>query len=253
VKWRPIWVTSGHARSRDVISCHVTATSCELQPCRSSNVPKTRLIGLLQLLPGDFRSYDVHSGSLPVTWRHFLSRDYHLLRVTALRNSNVPKSRLTGLLQPLPVTSGPMTSLPGHFRSCEVRDVISFHLTATFRKLQSCRSSNIPKSRHIDLLQPLPGDFRSNDVTSNTYGHVRSSDVISCHITAPPASYSPVVAQKSTYRPSTATSRWLPVKWRPFRVTSGHVRSRDVISCHVTATSCELQPVGAQTYPKLDL
>ena len=34
-------VTSGHFRSRDVISCHVTATSCELQPCRSLNIPKT--------------------------------------------------------------------------------------------------------------------------------------------------------------------------------------------------------------------
>jgi len=29
------------------------------------------------------------------------------------------------------------------------------------------------------LLQPLPGDFRSNDVTS---GHLRSRD-ISCHVT----------------------------------------------------------------------
>ena len=34
----------GHFQSRevtDVIPCHVTATSCKLQPCRSSNVPKT--------------------------------------------------------------------------------------------------------------------------------------------------------------------------------------------------------------------
>ena len=56
-----------HVGSHVVISCHVTATSCELQPCRSSNVPKTLLIGLLQPLPCDFRSNDVTSGSLPVT------------------------------------------------------------------------------------------------------------------------------------------------------------------------------------------
>jgi len=39
----------------------------------------------------------------------------------------------------------------------------------------------------------------------------------------------------------TAISRWLPVKSRHFRVTSGLRRSRDVIFNHETA-SCELQP-----------
>ena len=33
--------TSGHARSHDVITCQVTATSRELQPCKSSNIYKT--------------------------------------------------------------------------------------------------------------------------------------------------------------------------------------------------------------------
>ena len=60
-------VTSGHFRSRDIISCHVTATSCELQPCRSSNVPKTSLIGLLQPVQGGFRLNEITSGSFPVT------------------------------------------------------------------------------------------------------------------------------------------------------------------------------------------
>ena len=60
---------SGHFRSRDVISCHVTSTSCELEQCRTSNVPKTRLRGLLQhflvtsgeMTPnsGDFRSHEI--------------------------------------------------------------------------------------------------------------------------------------------------------------------------------------------------
>ena len=39
----------------------------------------------------------------------------------------------------------------------------------------------------------------------------------------------------ASFRPSTATSRWLPVKWRHFRSLS----SRDVIFHHVTASSCE--------------
>ena len=33
-----------------------------------------------------------------------------------------------------------------------------------------CRKSNAPKDRVLSLLQPLPGDFRSNDVTS--YGQL---------------------------------------------------------------------------------
>jgi len=52
-------VTSGHLRSRDAISCHVIAPSCELQPCRWWNTQYTRVFGLLQPLPGDFRSNDV--------------------------------------------------------------------------------------------------------------------------------------------------------------------------------------------------
>jgi len=59
-------VTSGRAWSRDAIFCHVTAFSCELQPCRSSNVHKTRAVGLLQLLAGHFRWNDITSGLLPI-------------------------------------------------------------------------------------------------------------------------------------------------------------------------------------------
>jgi len=123
----------GYLRSRDVrdvISCQVTASSCELQPCMSSNVPKTQLSGLLQSLQGAFRLNDI-------------------FRVTS-----------------------------GHVMS---RDVISCHVTATSCELQPCRSSNVPKSRITGLLQPLPGDFRSNDVTSSslpvTWGYVMSFPV----------------------------------------------------------------------------
>jgi len=174
--------------------------------------------GEMTSIPGHFRSRDVI----------FLSRDCHLLRVTALRSSNIPKSRPTGLLQPLPVTSGSMTSLPGHFRSCEVCDVISCHVTATSHGLQSCRSSIVPKTRLIDLLQPLPGDFQSNDVTSGTYSHVRSCDVISCHITAtshklPPSRSSNVPKSRLIGLPQP-----LPGDFRGNDVLSGHFRSHEV-------------------------
>jgi len=97
VKWRHFRVTFGNMRSRDVISCHVTATSCELQPCKSSNVPKSRLIGFythFQATSGQMTSLPGHFRSREVTWRYFLSLDGHLLRVTACRSSNVPKTRL---------------------------------------------------------------------------------------------------------------------------------------------------------------
>jgi len=68
VKWHHFRVTSGHIRSRDIISCHVTPSNCELQPFRKLNVQYTLVFGLLQALEGEFRSNDVTSWSLPVTW-----------------------------------------------------------------------------------------------------------------------------------------------------------------------------------------
>jgi len=53
-------------KSRVIISCDVTATCCELQPLGAQTYPKFDIIGLLQLLTGDFRSNDVPFGSLPV-------------------------------------------------------------------------------------------------------------------------------------------------------------------------------------------
>jgi len=203
VKWRHFRVTSDHERSRDVISCYVTATSCEFQPCKSSNVHKTRLIRLLQPLQGDFRSNDVTSGSLWVTWGHGTS---------------------------FPVTSD---------TSCE---------------LQPCTSSNVPKTRYTPTATSrwLTVKWRHFRVAS---GDVRSRDVTSCHVTAKSFEFQPCRGSnvpKTTYTPS-ATSWWLPVKWHHFRVTSGHVRSCDIISCHVTATSCELQPCKSSNVRKTGL
>jgi len=48
----------GHFRSPEVtgvISCHVTTSSGDLQPCRKSNAQYTSVSGLLQPLPVDFR------------------------------------------------------------------------------------------------------------------------------------------------------------------------------------------------------
>jgi len=189
-----------------------------------------------------------------VTSNNVSSRDVISCHVTnscvlqTCRSSKIPKTRLTGHLQPLQVISGQITSLPGHFQSG-----ICSHVTTTSCELQPCKSSNVPKTRLIRLLPPLPGDFRSNDVTSGSlpvmWGHVTSFPVT---WRPPPATFSPVKAQTypklnlyAFYHHFQLTSGQMTsllVKWRHFRVTSGHVRSRYVISYHLTATSCEFQP-----------
>jgi len=90
-------VTSGHLRSCDVISCHMTASYCELQPCKWWNEQYTWVVGsemnsLCEFLAFYSHLYwlpsnDITSGSLQsaeATWRHFLSRDSLLLRATSL-------------------------------------------------------------------------------------------------------------------------------------------------------------------------
>jgi len=120
VKWRHLRDTFGHLRSRDVISCHVTASDGKLQPCRKWYVQYTQVFGLLHPLPGDFRSNDVTFGSLPVTWGHVTSFPATLLLPTARYSLVGSEMYSTGEFLAFhihfQVTSGQMTSLPGHFR-----------------------------------------------------------------------------------------------------------------------------------------
>jgi len=158
-------VTSRHVNSRDVICSNLTTTSCELQDCSSSNLPKTWCTGLLQPLPGDFRSNDVTSGSLwsrEVIWRHFLSRDCHLLRYSPVGAQPYSKLDLQAFYSHFLVTSCQVTSLPGPFRSREV-----------------------------------------------TWRHFRARGFNLLRVTA---LWELKRTQNLNFRPSTATSRWLPVK-----------------------------------------
>ena len=66
-------------------------------------------MGLPQPLPGDFQSNDVTSSSLTAITFHVTATSCEL---QPCRGSNVRKTRVLGLLQPLQVTSGEMTSLP---------------------------------------------------------------------------------------------------------------------------------------------
>ena len=86
----------------------------------------------------------------------------------------------------------------------------------------------------------LPGRFR----------HVRSRDEISCHVTPPPASYSPVGGQTYTKPEFSAFYSHLQVTRGQMKALLGHfrsVRSCYVIFCHVTAISCELQPCSCRS------
>jgi len=119
-------VTSAHLRWRDIISCHVTAFSYELLPCRKANTQHTPVFGLLQPLPGDFRSNNVTSGSLTVTWGHVTSFPATWLSPASY---SLVASRMHSIRQfpafysHFQVTSGQMTSLPvtwGHVTSFPV-------------------------------------------------------------------------------------------------------------------------------------
>jgi len=244
--------------------------------------------------------------SFPVAWKPPVA-SYSPVKAQTYPNSTYTPSAVTSRWPPVKWHHLRVTSCP--VRSC---DVISCHVTATSCEFQRCRSSNVPGTRLIRLLPPLPVDFESNDVTCGPlpvmWGHVTSSAVT---WRPPPASFSPVGAktypkhdlyafyshfkvtsgqmtsllghfrprqvtwrhflsrdfrlvcyspvksqtyQKSPYTPSAATSRWLPVKWRHFLVTFGHVRARNFTSCEVTTTSCELKPLKKlKCTQKLDL
>jgi len=121
VKWRHFRVTSSHLRSRDVIFCHVTASSGELQPWRKWNVQYTPVFALLHPLPGDFRSINVTSGSLPVTRGHVTSFCVTWLPPPAsysLVGSEMYCIRqFSAFHRHFQVISAQMTSLPGHNRS----------------------------------------------------------------------------------------------------------------------------------------
>jgi len=124
LKWRHFRVTSGHLRSRDVIFCHVTAFLCGLQPCRKWNVQYMPDFGLLQPLPGEFRSSDATAGSLPVTWGQVTSLPVTWLPPPAsysiVGNEMYSIRQFSAFYSHFQVTSGEMTSLPGHFRSPKV-------------------------------------------------------------------------------------------------------------------------------------
>jgi len=180
------------------------------------------LYSYFQVTSGQMTSLPCHFQSPEVAWRHFLSRnascevslvgsemysirvfglqqqlpgDYHFLQVTALYELKRTQNS----------TYKPSQPLPGHFQSNDVtsgslpimksRDVISCHTTNSC-VLQTCRSSKVPKTRLTGHLQPLPGDFRSNDITSGSlpvmWGHVTSFPVTWW---PPPASYSPLKVQ----------------------------------------------------------
>jgi len=119
VKWRHFRITSVHLRSRDVISCRVIASSCELQPCRNWNVQYTPAFAFhshFQVTSGQMTSLPGHFRSPEVTWRRFLSRDCLHLRATALQGVKCTVYTFSSFYSHFHVTSGQMTSLPGHFR-----------------------------------------------------------------------------------------------------------------------------------------
>jgi len=179
-KWRHLRVTSGHLRSRHVISCHMTASSYELQRCRKWNVQCKPAFGLSQPLPGDFRSNVVTSKSVPVTWGDMTSFPFMWLPPPAscslVGSEMYSICQFPALYSHFQVTSGQITSLPGYFRSPEVTWCHFLSRDCLLLRAKPCRKWNVQYMPVFSPLQPHPGDFRSNDVTYGsllvTWGHL---------------------------------------------------------------------------------
>jgi len=256
VKWRHFRVTCSHLRSRDVISCHVIASSRELQPCKKQNVQFTPVLSLPQPLPDHLLSNDVTFGSLQITWAHVTS--FPVMWLPPPANYSLAGSEMYSVRQfsafhsHFQVTSCQMTSLSGHFRSPEVTWRLNYcHVTASC-KLQPCRKWNVQYTRVLGLLQPLPGDFRWNDVTHVTANHLRSRDVISCHVTASSCELQPCKKWNVQYTPVFVPPQPLPGH---FRSNDGTSRSLPVSWGHVTSFPITWQPppasfslVGSEMY-----
>jgi len=152
-------------------------------------------------------------------------------------------------------------SHPVKLRHFQVLPITSNHVTSfrvTRVPFPAHYSLVNPETHHnrdfFGLLQALPGDFRSNNVTSGTF-LVTSHLVASFPVTRVPSSatYSavgPDMHSRPEFSAFYPTSKWLAAKWRHFRVTSGHFWSHDVTSWHVTATACELLPLRNWQAPK---
>jgi len=222
VEWHHFRVTSGHVRSCEVTSCHVTATYCVLQPYRSSNVPKTRVLGLLKPLPADFRSNNITSGWISVTWghwHHFLSRDCHLLRVTAMLELKHTKNASS---RPSTATSFRLPVKWRNFRSPAVtwchflsRD---YHLlwVAALQELKLTRNASSRPTRHFLLtsgrMTPLPGRLRWREVT---FCHVTATSCLLQPCRSPNVPKTQVLglvwALSADFRSNVVTSGSLPV------------------------------------------
>jgi len=145
-----------------------------------------------------------------------------------------PKAEFSASNSHFGVTSGQMTSLPGHFQWHEVRVVISCHLTATFCEIQPCRSINAPKTRVFGHLQLVGGHFRTDDMTSASPEVLLVSDVIYCLVTTTSCEFQPCKRQNAS---RTRVFGLPQLAW-------GHYQSDNV-----TSESCELTSCHVMSFP----
>jgi len=118
--------------------------------------------------------------------------------------------------------------IPGHLRSQEVTWRFSCHVTASC-ELQRCRKSQFTPV--FGFLQPLPWDFGQITSLRVTFGHLRSRDLIFCHVTAS-CKLQPCRKWNALYTQVFCLEQPLPGDFWSNDVTSG---SPPVIWGHVTS------------------
>jgi len=249
VKWHRFRVSFGHLRSRNIISCHVTGSSCGRPPCWKWNVQYV-----------SFWPSTAASRYLPVKWRHFRVTSVTWGHVTLFLGTWLPSPARYSLVgsemyrireflafySQFQVTYGEMTSLPGHFWSPEVtwrhflsRDCLLLWGTALLDVKCTLYTSFWPSTATSSLLLVTWRHFR---VTSC---HLRPCDIIFCHVTASSCERPPckkwnvknwwVLAFYCNFQVISGQMTSLPGHFQSFEVTWSHLLSRESLLPRSTA------------------
>jgi len=138
------------------------------------------------------------------------------------------------------VTSNQIKSLLGQFWSPEITWGHFLSRDCLFLRATDLRKWNEQYTRVFDFLQPLSGDFRSNDVTPGHSGHLRSHDIISCHVTASFCKLQPCRKWKGQYTRVFYFYSHFQVTSNQMTSLSGHLRYHEITWRHFLSGDCLL-------------
>jgi len=173
-------VTFGNLRSRDLISCHVTA-SCEIQLCRKSNIQYVSFwlsTATSRWLPVKWRHFRASLGNRRSRELHFLSRDCLFLRASLVGSEMCSICQFSDLYSYFQVTSGSLPVTWDHLTSFPV----------TWLPPPASYSLVVYEMYSVCLFSAFYSYFQvTSDQMTSLPDHIPPSEVtwrLSCHVTA---------------------------------------------------------------------